>query len=141
VPAALVPTLRSHVRAIDPNQAVSAVATMDRVVSQSLASRRFTVLLLGVFAALALAAIAIYGLMAYVVSLRTREIGVRMALGAQRVDVLASVMREVLVRGLLVGLLYGVSVADPRVLSLRLPSNRQDVPSCRLGRCILPSRR
>lgn len=55
VPEALVPTLRSHVRAIDPNQAVSAVATMDRVVSTSLASRRFTVLLLGVFAALVLA--------------------------------------------------------------------------------------
>ena len=96
VPAAIVPALRSHVRAIDPNQAVSPVATMDGVVSKSLAAWRFTVLLLGVFAALALvlAAIGIYGVMAYVVSLRTRQIQVSHGPRAQRVDLLASVMRE-----------------------------------------------
>jgi putative ABC transport system permease protein len=135
-PAALVPALRAQVLAVDRNQPVSGVATMDRVLAKSLAPRRFTVLLLGVFAGLALvlAAIGIYGLMAYVVSLRRREIGVRIALGAQRVDVLVNIMRQVLMLtgvGLVIGListaftrrvlarlLYGISPTDPTVLVL-----------------------
>jgi putative ABC transport system permease protein len=119
---------------VDPNQPVAGVATMERVRERSLASKRFTMLVLGVFAALALviAAMGIYGLMAYVVSLRRREIGVRMALGATRLDVLGSVLRHVLTltaaglvigaiatlftQRLLAGLLYGVHPFDPVVL-------------------------
>ncbi len=135
-PRTLIAPLRAQVHAIDPNQAVSKVATMDGVLSQSVAPRRFTMLLLGAFAALALvlAAIGIYGIMAYVVSLRTREMGVRFALGASRADVLRLVLREVvrltlvglvigllataLVSRLLARLLYGVSAADPTVIGL-----------------------
>jgi len=135
-PQPLLAALRSQVLAVDRRQPASGLATMDCVLADSLAPRRFTTLLLGLFAvlALALAALGIYGLMAYVVSLRTWEIGVRMALGAGRADVLASVMREVLVltviglaaglggtlwtRRLLGRLLYGVSPGDPGVLAM-----------------------
>ena len=106
---------------------------MDDVLSRSIAKQRFNMLLLSAFAliALLLAAVGIYSVMAYSVTQRTHEIGVRMALGADRVDVGDMVLREGLVRGLvgmvrgmcaalfvvrlLAGMLYGVSIGDPTV--------------------------
>jgi putative ABC transport system permease protein len=124
-------TIRAAVQSVDPNLPVFGVRTMEDVVSDSLASRRFALKLMALFAATALllAAIGIYGVMAYFVSQRVREIGIRMALGAQRDDVLKmvvwqgmslaliGVLRGVgasfVVANLLSGLLFGVSAHDP----------------------------
>jgi putative ABC transport system permease protein len=119
------------VRQRDPELVVANIKTMDEVVSSSVAERRLTMLLLAIFAgaALLLAAVGIYGVIAYGVTQRTQEIGIRMALGAQRADVLAMVVRQALVltavgiaaggagalllTRLMEGLLFQVRPADP----------------------------
>jgi putative ABC transport system permease protein len=133
-PMALAPQLRSVVRELDAQQPISSFQTMDEVLSSRVAQRRFSMVLVGVFAALALtlALIGAYGVTSYLVSQRTREIGIRMALGAEPSRVSRLVVREgmrVAVLGVVIGvaialfatrlasgLLYGVSPRDPVTL-------------------------
>jgi putative ABC transport system permease protein len=132
-PQQLISAVSEPLRRASGGRPVGSVRTMDDVLSGSIAKQRFNMLLLSVFAliSLLLATVGIYSVMAYSVTQRTHEIGVRMALGADRTSVRTMVLREGLVRGLvgvvcgmlaafflvrlLAGMLYGVSIWDPVV--------------------------
>jgi predicted permease len=132
-PAALPPIVARLVTSVDPDQAVHDIKTMDQRLADSLASRRFNTVWIGCFAvaAILLAAIGVYGVMSYLVTLRTQEMGVRLALGARPGQVLQLIVREGLVLGIIgsaIGLagayalrrflsllLFGVSTLDPAI--------------------------
>jgi putative ABC transport system permease protein len=154
-PLSLVSAVRGRIAGLNKDQAVFNVRTMEQIVWQSVAPRRFSMLLLSVFAvvALALASIGIYGMMSYAVAQRTREIGVRMALGAQSSNVLRLVIKQgmkLAVAGVAIGLvasialtraikslLFGVSATDPvtfAVIALLLAG-------VALLACFVPARR
>jgi putative ABC transport system permease protein len=129
-PAGMTEAITKEIQALDPEMPVFDVSTMDQRLHDSLARRRFSMFLLGLFAVVAsiLAAIGIYGVMAYAVNERTREIGIRLALGAQPASVLQLVIRQAMVLAslgiatglacafaltrVMASLLYGVSATD-----------------------------
>ena len=130
-PSALASAVRAAVAAVDPDQPVSRIRTIESVISNSVARERFSAILLGIFAAVALvlAVIGIYGVMAYTAAQRTHEMGIRMALGAEATDVRWLVVQQgmrLALAGVGVGvlasfaatralgsLLFGVSPTDP----------------------------
>jgi predicted permease len=153
--AGILDSIRHTSRQMSSQQVVYGAQSMDEIISDSLATRRFSMILLAVFAvlALALASVGIYGVVSYVVGQRTHEIGIRMALGAQRSDVLRLILEEgarmallgvgiglaaaLLLTRLMASLLYGVGARDPLTfggvaLALALVA---------LAACFVPARR
>jgi len=154
-PHSLISPIRDEIAALDRDQAVSDIATMEENVDDSLASQRLTMTLLGAFAGLALilASIGLYGVMALIVTQRTREMGIRFALGASRSDVLRLVLGQGVVLvgiGLAAGLfgalvvsralrsvLYNVAPLDPAALISALLT----LSLVALIACFVPARR
>jgi putative ABC transport system permease protein len=154
-PLAVVPAIKSELQALDPDQAFADISTMENNIAKSLGSRRMMMSLLGSFAgiALLLASVGLYGVMALTVTQRTRELGIRLALGAQRADVFRLVISQgmlLVVSGLIIGLLgaigvgrglqsvlYGVGGSDALALSFALFA----LVIVALIACWLPARR
>jgi putative ABC transport system permease protein len=154
-PARFAPGLRSAAVAVDRDQPVSEVGSLEQRLYNSIAPQRLAMRLLGIFAgvAVALAAVGVYGVISFAVTRRTHEIGIRMALGATRPDVLRMVLREgltmtlsglglglvaaLLLTRLLRSLLYGMTASDPLVFTA--------VPlllvAVALAACYIPARR
>jgi putative ABC transport system permease protein len=134
-PAAFAARLREEVWAVDPDIPLSNITTMERLLSEALAQPRFNAVVLGFFgaAALALAALGIYGVLSTTVAQRTSEIGIRMALGARSADVVRMIVRQgmrLTLAGLAIGLvaalasapvlrslLFGIGAQDPWTLA------------------------
>jgi putative ABC transport system permease protein len=154
-PVGMVAAIRGEIRGMDPDQAVYNIATMESLLSDSISLRRFSMVLLMIFAAvaLALAAVGIYGVISFAVTQRTHEIGIRVALGARGTDILRLVVTRGMIltlSGIAIGLvtaagltrflqtlLYGVSATDPGTfiaISLLLTG-------VALGACLAPARR
>jgi len=154
-PASLASAARDAVRAVDPEQAVSRIRTIDEIADTLLAGRRFNTVLLSVFSAVALllAAIGTYGVMAYSVTRRTREIGIRMAVGARPIDVLRMVLTQgarlvavavglgltgaLVTNRLLAQQLFEVSATDPATLT----AGAATLCAFALLACYVPARR
>jgi putative ABC transport system permease protein len=154
-PASLLSSIRSAVASVDKDQPIFAITTMNQVVSSSISTRRITLILLGLFSGLALilAGIGIYGVIAYSVAQRTREIGIRIALGARRSDVLGMILKQgakIALLGIAIGLvaafglmrlmaslLFSVSAFDPiTFISIALM-----LAIVALAACYVPARR
>jgi putative ABC transport system permease protein len=154
-PQSLLPAIRRKLHEIDPQLALASERTMEEWVSNNAAPARLNTTLLGLFAAIALviAAIGIYAVLAYSVNQRTREIGLRIALGAETNSVLRLVVKEgmfVALAGIAIGLLggvamgralsslvYGVSVNDPRTFA----AVAFILAAVALAACVIPARR
>jgi putative ABC transport system permease protein len=154
-PLALAPAAREEVRGIDPLQPVTKIRTYEAIVAESMATRRFTLVLLGLFAgtALVLAIVGLYGAVSYVVTQRQREIGVRVALGATAREITRLVLRLGMTPAALgvvggvvmsVGLvrviesmLYGTSPIDLATLGVVIAL----MTASALTACVLPARR
>lgn len=154
-PLALVPAIKRELQGLDPDQAFAGISTMESNIAKSLGSRRMMTSLLSEFAviALVLASVGLYGVMALTVTQRTRELGVRLALGAQRADIFRLVLSQgmlLVLAGLTVGLLgaigagrglqsvlYGVGGFDLPALSFALFA----LAAVALIACWLPARR
>jgi predicted permease len=154
-PLSLLPAMRSEIAAVDKELPLSNIRTLEQIASSAVARTRFTMLLLALFAgvALALSAVGIYGVMSYTVTQRTHEIGIRVALGAQKRDVIGMVAKQgmtLALAGLGVGLaaafaltrvmsslLFGVSATDP----LTFAGIAVLLAGVALGACFVPARR
>jgi predicted permease len=154
-PLSIVAAARREIHQVDPDQPISNIRTMDEVLGEETASRRLGMTLLTIFAALALllATLGIYGVLAYFVVQHTQEIGVRVALGAQRRDILRLVLKKGMLLALLgvgiglgaafaltrlmASLLYGVGTADP----LTYAAIALLLTVVAFGACYLPARR
>jgi len=154
-PQSLVPEVRAALTSFDPTLPNSEFTTLAQVVDHAVAPRRLITNLLGTFSALAvfLASLGLYGVIAYSVSQRTRELGIRMAIGAQRSDILGLVLREglttagwgiglgligaLLATQLLRSMLFGVSATNPSIFA----ANATILLAVAFAACLLPARR
>jgi putative ABC transport system permease protein len=154
-PSSLIPVIEKQVWSVDPDQPLTEIRTMDQWIAAEAAARRFVLQLIGAFAliALVLAAVGIYGVLSYWMRHRTHEIGIRMALGAQKQDVLRMVVGQglkLVLTGVVVGifaalaltksmssLLFGISATDPLTFTVVAIV----LISIALFACYIPARR